>query len=165
VARLCLIFGPGVATQGPIWFRNIQYKTNRLHKFLAIEIGLSWCHRAWRLPGPQPAEQSENACMLGANIGPFWILQQAHQGFELILSGSAHDLMVLARHSNGHREIRLFSMTAISVTRAEFTFDGKKYRFHGSRTKPILRVLCTVRVIGNDLLPHSSSALLANFVN
>jgi hypothetical protein len=84
-----------------------------------------------------PSEESENACLLGANINPFWVLRKTPQGFDLILSESAHGLQVLTTRSNGHRDIRLFSMTAIDVTSADFRFDGKRYRFRRAQSKPI----------------------------
>jgi hypothetical protein len=69
-----------------------------------------------------PSEESQNACLAGANINPFWVLRKTPQGFDLILSESAHDFQVLTTGSNGHRDTRLFSMTAIDVTGADLRF-------------------------------------------
>jgi hypothetical protein len=71
------------------------------------------------------------------NINPFWVLRKRPQGFDLILSESAHDPQVLTTGSNGHRDTRLFSMTASGVTGADFRFDGKRYRFRNAQFKPI----------------------------
>jgi hypothetical protein len=88
-------------------------------------------------PSKPPTEKSDNACLVGANIDPFWILRKTSQGYDLILSMSAHDLATLTTRSNGHRDIRVFSMTAINITTADFKFDGKRYRFRRARSKPI----------------------------
>ena len=84
-----------------------------------------------------PSGESENACLLGANINPFWVLRKTPQGFDLVSSESAHDLQVLTTRSNGHRDIRLFSLTAINVTTADFRFDRKRYRFRRAQSNPI----------------------------
>ena len=82
-----------------------------------------------------PSEESENACLFGANINPFWVLRETPSGFDLILSKSAHDLDVLNTRSNGYRDIRLYSLTAISVTISDFRFDGNRYRFRRAKSK------------------------------
>jgi hypothetical protein len=84
-----------------------------------------------------PKEEAQDACLLGANVEPFWVLRKTSKGFDLVLSQSAHDLKILSTRSNGYRDIRLFSLTATTVITKDFKFDGKAYRFHSSKSAPI----------------------------
>jgi hypothetical protein len=112
--------------------------------FVASEIHLDGPHERdivvlpAILNAPIPPEQeSENACLLGANVGPFWILRKTSQGFDIVLSESAHDLEVLSSRTYGHRDIRLVAMTATTITTVDFKFNGKTYLFNGSKSGPI----------------------------
>jgi hypothetical protein len=80
---------------------------------------------------------SENLCLLGANINPFWVLRPTRSGFEIILSESAHNLEVAKTRSNHYRDIRLSEETATVFTIAEFKFDGESYSFYRSEFRPI----------------------------
>lgn len=87
---------------------------------------------AVRLDGDARADlvvKAEHPCLLGANIGPFWVFRNAGRGrYSLVLDLSTLSLHVLRTKTNGLRDIRISAATAQEVLTAVYKFDGKKYR-------------------------------------
>ncbi len=76
----------------------------------------------------QDNSPSENACLYGANVAPFWVFRKMPGGYVLVLGISALGLKVLSTKSNGYRDISTWSSTAVTQTTLFFRFDGHKYR-------------------------------------
>jgi hypothetical protein len=79
----------------------------------------------------------KNPCLLGANIGPFWVFRRTSESYELALSVSAHDLEVLNTKCKGYRNIRIASMTVSTISTVVFQFDGTSYQQWQSKIEPI----------------------------
>ncbi len=73
----------------------------------------------------------------GANVVVFWIFRKSPQGYKLILKVAAHDLEVLNTRWKRFRNIRIFSLTAGTISTVVFRFDGKKYQEYQSKLEPI----------------------------
>ena len=79
------------------------------------------------LDGTEQSDFLARACLMGANISPFWIVRKDPRGFRLILSWSAHDLDVLPTKTRDYHDLRLTSATANTISTTICKFDGKKY--------------------------------------
>ena len=77
-----------------------------------------------------------NVCLMGANIGPFWVLAEMPKGYKLLLATSTLGLIVLDSRTKGYRDIKSVSESDV-VTTVIFKFDGQKYRVYRSSQKPI----------------------------
>lgn len=86
---------------------------------------------------PALVVKAENACLWGANIGPFWVFRHSKTGYEIVLSESALGLEVLNTRTNGYRDIQLSAATARDVLTAVYKFKNGKYGVAIKRTKPI----------------------------
>ncbi|HEY2858415.1 MAG TPA: hypothetical protein VGJ21_08365 [Terracidiphilus sp.] len=75
--------------------------------------------------------------LVGANIDTFWIILRTPKRPVLVLTASAHDLMVKKSRSNGYRDIELFSATAVECSTTVLKFDGKKYNVSRLKSGPI----------------------------
>jgi hypothetical protein len=73
----------------------------------------------------------------GSNVAPFWVFRSTSKGHELVLTAYVHDLIVTKKMSNGYREIKLLSATAVNVSRVLLRFDGSKYQEYRSKLEPI----------------------------
>lgn len=67
-------------------------------------------------------------CLLGANVGPFWVLRQRDKQYELLLATSAAALFVLDSKTNGYRDIQTDLASAVRHTALLFKFDGHQYK-------------------------------------
>jgi hypothetical protein len=63
----------------------------------------------------------------GSNVTTFWVFCATARGYELVLTGPAHDLTVKNTRWKGHRDIVLASMTAAQISTVLFRFDGERY--------------------------------------
>jgi hypothetical protein len=79
----------------------------------------------------------KNGCLLGANVGPFWIFRKVRMSYVLILDVSSHDLEVLGTRWNGLRDIKIWSATVNTLTSEVFRFDGQRYITHEKKSTPI----------------------------
>ena len=70
----------------------------------------------------------QNACLLGANIGPFWVYRKTPTGFGLVLVTNALGLEVLSTRTRGLRDIHASSATATKVSTKTFSFNGSRYQ-------------------------------------
>ncbi|MBX7221933.1 MAG: hypothetical protein K1Y36_18415 [Blastocatellia bacterium] len=68
-----------------------------------------------------------NFCLIGAGRGPFWVFQQAPEGYRLIFHTSAHDLKVLAAKAKGFHQLNIQAMTALELLTGTYEFDGSEY--------------------------------------
>jgi hypothetical protein len=78
-----------------------------------------------------------NACLIGANVGPFWLARKTPQGFQIVFSSGGHDLEILRTRSGGFRDIRLESATATTLLTTTFKFNGQSYQPHQKTSRPI----------------------------
>jgi hypothetical protein len=76
-------------------------------------------------------------CLLGANIGPFWIARKADQGYRFVLSWVAHDLDILPSRTKGYHDVRFTSSSANMISTVLCKFDGHKYRPFNSDLTPV----------------------------
>lgn len=68
----------------------------------------------------------------GANVVMFWVFRPAAGGYDLVLTGSAHDLDVLNKRWQGYREIELSAESAVEFFSSTFRWDGHRYvKFRG----------------------------------
>jgi hypothetical protein len=66
--------------------------------------------------------------LMGANTGPFWIVEKTPQGFRVLLTWASHDLDILPRvNPHGYHDLRSLSATANTVSTTICKFDGQKY--------------------------------------
>lgn len=98
----------------------------------AVEVPASWFAASEiRLNAddlPDLVVQPQNACLNGANLGPFWVFRNTGRGYALALRADTLSLEVLATKTRGYRDIRLRSATARQVLTRVFKFDGQSYR-------------------------------------
>lgn len=80
--------------------------------------------------------KAENACLWGANIGPFWVFRRATEGYELVLNESALGLELLSTRTNGYRDIRLLASTAVVVLTRDYKFTNDKYALASKQVRP-----------------------------
>jgi hypothetical protein len=80
---------------------------------------------------------TDNACLYGAHVAPFWVFRETANKSILVLGLSAVGLEVLNTRSNGYRDIRLWSSTAVTQTTFIFHFDGHRYVEFKKRTESI----------------------------
>ncbi|HVF55387.1 MAG TPA: hypothetical protein VM934_04505 [Pyrinomonadaceae bacterium] len=101
----------------------------------AVEIPASWfvasnIHlNADKLP--DLIVKPENACLFGANIGPFWVFRNTGRGYALALRVDTLGLEVLPARTRGYRNIRTTAASARQVFTRVFRFNGQSYQ--GSR--------------------------------
>jgi hypothetical protein len=66
-------------------------------------------------------------CLMGANIGPIWIVEETPQGFRVILKLASHDLAILPAKTRGYHDLRSVSTTANTISTTIWKFNGQKY--------------------------------------
>lgn len=73
--------------------------------------------------------KAEHPCLLGANIGPFWVFRNAGRGnYSLVLDESTLSLRVLRTRTNGLRDIRTQAASAREVYTSVWKFNGRSYQ-------------------------------------
>ena len=85
---------------------------------------------------PRKDEPTDNACLYGANVAPFWVFSKASGQPTLVLEISAAGLKVLNAKTNGYRDIRTWSSTAQTRTTSYFRFDRHQYKLAARKAKP-----------------------------
>lgn len=111
------------------WFVGSQIRLNG-----SQEIDLIVMPRQLPLKANAP---TDNACLYGAHVAPFWVFRETANKSTLVLGLSAVGLEVLNTRSNGYRDIRLWSSTAVTQTTFIFHFDGHQYLKYKEKTEPI----------------------------
>ncbi len=71
----------------------------------------------------------------GANVTTFWIFRSTARGHQLILTATAHDLVVGHKRRNGYLEIETMSATASEVTTVWYKFGSRRYIPYRERTE------------------------------
>jgi hypothetical protein len=87
-------------------------------------------------PRLQPDLRPSNRCILGANVGPFWIFRETPQANQLLNTGG-HDLTVLDSRTKGYRDIKVIVIALSGISTTIYKFDGQKYERGPTHTEPI----------------------------
>ena len=83
------------------------------------------------LDGPTESDlivKAKNACLWGANIGPFWVFRKTPNGHSLVLSTVALGLQVLKTKTNAFRDIRAGAIASLKPSYVMYKFDGHNYQ-------------------------------------
>lgn len=111
---------------------------------VSAEFSPSWFTGASIRLGPAQQQgylvMAAEPCLLGANIGPFWLFRKNNGRYDLLLQVDAHTVEILHSTTNGYPDIRTLAATASQVKAAVFRFDGKQYRLIQSKKSPIGRL-------------------------
>jgi hypothetical protein len=70
---------------------------------------------------------SNNSCLNGANVAPFWIFRKQGARYELILKATGLVLDLLDTRTNHYRDIRLTSLSANREYISLYKFNGNSY--------------------------------------
>ncbi len=95
--------------------------------FVASEIRLT----------PTPSSglviRGEHACLGGAHIAQFWILEKSKAGYRIVFRGRADGLTILPTSSNGYRNVQLVIVTqaGVYVDSVNFKYRKGQYRTTG----------------------------------
>lgn len=83
------------------------------------------------LDGPSQIDfivKAKNACLWGANIGPFWVFRSTSNGHSLVLSTVAFGLRVLSTKTNGLRDVEAGAVVSLKPSFVIYKFDGQHYQ-------------------------------------
>lgn len=83
-----------------------------------------------------PPNVPEARCLLGANIGPFWVLRNTRGRYGLLLETYALGLEVLDSRSNSYRDIQTVSSTAVTRTTLLYKMAVAQYQLAEKRVEP-----------------------------
>jgi hypothetical protein len=72
--------------------------------------------------------KAKDACLYGANQAPFWIFQNAADGYQKILSASGLQLVVLPKKSNSFNQIKISKVVAMKPSSQTYKFRAGKYQ-------------------------------------
>jgi hypothetical protein len=103
-------------------FKTEGAGTNEEAWFEAAEFDLNDDRRADLIIKPK------NGCLFGANQGPFWIFQNAPDGYQKILSASGLALTILPRKANSFNRIQISKVVSMKGHDTVFDFSQGKYR-------------------------------------
>lgn len=70
----------------------------------------------------------KNSCLMGANQGPFWIFQNADDGYQKIFSASGLKLTILPQKANSFNTIEVSKVVGMKGHDTRFRFSQGKYR-------------------------------------
>ena len=90
--------------------------------FAASEIDLNGDKRADLII------KAEDACLFGANQGPFWIFQNLPDGYQKILTAHGLQLAVLPKKQNAFRQIKISRVVAMKPSSETFSYRAGKYK-------------------------------------
>ena len=90
--------------------------------FEAAEFDLNDDRRADLIIKPK------NACLFGANQGPFWIFQNVHDGYQKVLSADGLQLKILPAKMNSFRTIEVSKSVGMRGVQSRFQFSKGTYR-------------------------------------
>lgn len=96
--------------------------------FSASAIHLSTTHRVDLIVMARPP-------IIGANIVTFWVFRATTNGYKLVLTAGAHDLIVKNRRSNGYQDIEMSAETARWYSSVLFRFNAEQYKRLRVRSK------------------------------
>jgi hypothetical protein len=78
---------------------------------------------------------SNNSCLNGANVAPFWIFRKQRARYDLILKATGLVLDLLDTRTNHYRDIRLTSLSANREYISLYKFNGNSYAKSSSVAK------------------------------
>jgi hypothetical protein len=93
--------------------------------FTASEIDLN---NDGRLDLVVQASERAPLCLKGANIGPFWVLQNLGDKYRIVLRAHLLGIEVIRRKTRGFSDIKGTAATAVDVLTTAYQFDGTTYR-------------------------------------
>jgi hypothetical protein len=74
-------------------------------------------------------------CLLGANIGPFWVLRNTSGRYGLLLETYALGLEVLDSRTNFYRDIQTAAATAVAATTVVYKMAVAQYQIAEKKTE------------------------------
>lgn len=85
-----------------------------------------------------PPDSAEAAgCLLGANVGPFWVIRKNPSGrYSLLLATSVLSLEVLDSKANFYRDIQTVACTAVTCTTVLYKMSVAQYQIAEKKTEP-----------------------------
>lgn len=89
--------------------------------FAASEIDLNGDGRADLIV------KAADACLFGANQAPFWIFQNAPDGYQKVLAASGLQLVILPVKSNSFNQIKISKVVAMKPRGEIYGFRAGKY--------------------------------------
>lgn len=72
--------------------------------------------------------KAKDACLFGANQGPFWIFQKMPDGFQQVLSASGLQLAVLPKKVNSFSQIKISKVASRKPASRIYSFKAGKYQ-------------------------------------
>jgi hypothetical protein len=78
-----------------------------------------------------------SGCLLGANVGPFWVLRNTSGRYGLLLETYALSLEVLNSRSNFYRDIQAEGATAGTLTTILYKMAVAQYQVAEKKTEPV----------------------------
>lgn len=75
-------------------------------------------------------------CLLGSNVGPFWVLRNISGRYGLLLATYALGLQVLDSRSNFYRDIQTEAATAVTRTTILYKMAIAQYQIAEKKTEP-----------------------------
>ena len=82
--------------------------------------------------------QPKDSCLLGVNVGPFWVFRGTQKGYKLALKTVAQSIDILKSTTKGYRDILSVQPTPARVISVTFKFDGQKYVGQSEKSHPML---------------------------
>jgi hypothetical protein len=76
------------------------------------------------------------SCLLGANVGPFWVLRRVGGRYMLLLETYALRLDVLDSRTNSYRDIQTVASTAVTSTTIVYKMAVAQYQLAGKKSEP-----------------------------
>lgn len=124
--RLCIEAGQTTAEQvSASWFVGSEIHLNGPNE---VDLIVQ--------PRDLPEKPSENRCLYGAHVMPFWVLRHTAGKYELLLETYADVLLVLNSRTKGYRNIEGDTTTAQTIGSTTYRFDGEKYQPAERQDKP-----------------------------
>jgi hypothetical protein len=103
------------------------------------KISASWFEASQiHLDGPEEIDllvKAKDGCLLGANIGPFWIFEKTEHGYELLLGVSALGLELLPSRTNSHKDVSAGAVAGGAAVTVFYKFDGRRYQESGTKAE------------------------------
>ncbi len=108
--------------------------------FVGANIHLSSSSESDLIVMPRELKQapSENRCLLGANVGPFWIFKRVANGFPLVLELHTVGVTILKAQTNGYRDIQSEKILQAGayISTERYKFNGHVYQVASSKVRP-----------------------------
>lgn len=99
----------GAGTNEEVWFEASEFDLNKDDR-------------------PDLIIKPKNACLMGANQGPFWIFQNARDGYQKVLSANGLKLEIMPRKLNSFNMIAVSKVAGMRGVQSKFQFSNGKYR-------------------------------------